>query len=173
MHKLGQKHIREAEELNITAFMNLMVILVPFLLITTVFSRMTVLELNLPKAEAENDQTPVTLSLEIIVRDRSFDLRDGRAGLIKRVERGDDKASWKQFREVLVEIKKRFPDERSVTLLLDRSIDYKTLIRTMDTVRSADIVQGLQVETVELFPDISIGDAPVAAAESGARTDTP
>lgn len=173
MHKLGQKHIREAEELNITAFMNLMVILIPFLLITTVFSRMTVLELNLPKAEAENDQTPVTLSLEIIVRDRSFDLRDGRAGLIKRVERSDDKASWKQFREVLVEIKKRFPDERNITLLLDRSIDYKTLIRTMDTVRSADIVQGLQVETVELFPDISIGDAPAAAPMSGARTDTP
>jgi len=39
-------------ELDITAFMNLMVILVPFLLITAVFSRMAILELNLPSAES-------------------------------------------------------------------------------------------------------------------------
>lgn len=160
MHKLGQRHIREAEELNITAFMNLMVILVPFLLITTVFSRMTVLELNLPKADAEHSQAPAKLSLEVVVTAQSFDIRDGRAGLIKRVERGDGDAGWKQFRDVLVEIKRRFPDERSITLLLERSIDYKTLIRTMDAVRSADVTQALSVETIELFPEISIGDAP-------------
>ena len=56
MHKFGHRHIKEAEELNITAFMNLMVVLVPFLLITAVFSRMTVLELNLPDANATNNQ---------------------------------------------------------------------------------------------------------------------
>ena len=60
----------------------------------------------------------------------------------------------------MVEIKTRFPDEKSITLLLEPSIDYKTLITTMDHVRSADIVQVTTVETVELFPDISIGDAP-------------
>lgn len=38
-------------ELNITAFMNLMVILVPFLLMTAVFTHLTILELNLPKAQ--------------------------------------------------------------------------------------------------------------------------
>jgi biopolymer transport protein ExbD len=49
-----------ADELNITAFMNLMVALVPFLLITAVFSRLTVLELNLPGSEsvANPDQPP-------------------------------------------------------------------------------------------------------------------
>ena len=40
----------EPGDINITAFMNLMVILVPFLLITAVFSRITILELNLPAA---------------------------------------------------------------------------------------------------------------------------
>ena len=37
-----------AAELNITAFMNLMVVLVPFLLMTAVFSHITILDLNLP-----------------------------------------------------------------------------------------------------------------------------
>lgn len=52
-----QRHA-EVVELNITAFMNLMVILVPFLLITTVFSRMAILELNLPDKPGEGDVPP-------------------------------------------------------------------------------------------------------------------
>ena len=41
---------KEELELNITTFLNLMVVLVPFLLITAVFSRMAVIELNLPSS---------------------------------------------------------------------------------------------------------------------------
>jgi biopolymer transport protein ExbD len=167
MHKFGQKHIKEAEELNITAFMNLMVVLVPFLLISAVFSRITVLELNLPAANAAASQEPITLSLQLVVREKSFDIQDSKLGLIKRVERGQDQASWNHFRDILVEIKRRFPDERSITLLLEPSIDYKTLIKTMDSVTSAEVTQSLSVVTVELFPDISIGDAAISA-----RTDT-
>ncbi|MEM7805474.1 MAG: biopolymer transporter ExbD, partial [Pseudomonadota bacterium] len=48
----GGRRSLEATELNITAFMNLMVILVPFLLITAVFSRLAILELNLPGASS-------------------------------------------------------------------------------------------------------------------------
>jgi biopolymer transport protein ExbD len=52
MKLVRRKYIQETVELNITAFLNLMVILVPFLLVTAVFSRITVLELNLPSKEA-------------------------------------------------------------------------------------------------------------------------
>ncbi|HZD54071.1 MAG TPA: biopolymer transporter ExbD, partial [Woeseiaceae bacterium] len=55
----GRRNI-ETAELNITVFMNLMVILVPFLLITAVFSRLAVLELNLPgsAAQASEEEAP-------------------------------------------------------------------------------------------------------------------
>ena len=56
MKRIGKKRVEAAVELNITAFMNLMVILVPFLLITAVFSRITVLELNLPALNAKSEQ---------------------------------------------------------------------------------------------------------------------
>jgi hypothetical protein len=56
-------------------------------------------------------------------------------------------------------------------LLLEPSIDYKTLIKTMDTVSNADVVQGLSVETVELFPEISIGDAAIATVANTAGAD--
>lgn len=159
MHKLGQRHIREAEELNITSFMNLMVILVPFLLITAVFSRMTVLDLNLPGLHAkQNDDKKVKLSLELVLRSKSFDIQDANLGIIKSFERVPGKTRWDQFSKILLEIKRRFPDERSITILVEPDINYKTLIKAMDYVRSADVVEGLSVQQVELFPEISIGD---------------
>lgn len=164
MKFVRRKHLQEAVELNITAFMNLMVILVPFLLITAVFSRMTVLELNLPALDAqENSQQKVKLALQLVVRDTSFDIQDANLGLIRRVERKAGSEDWKLFTKVLVEIKSRFPDEQDITLLLEPGVSYKTMIQVMDHVRSADIVQVASLETIELFPNISIGDAPSLA----------
>ncbi|MDH5446483.1 MAG: biopolymer transporter ExbD [Gammaproteobacteria bacterium] len=160
MRKIRKNYLAEAQELNITAFMNLMVILVPFLLITAVFSRITVLELNLPPQNAKvKQEEKVKLHLELVLRDKSFDIQDANIGIIKRFERSDSDTRWDLFKDVLVEIKTRFPEENNITLLLEPGINYKTLINVMDHVRTAEVMQGLSVETIELFPNISIGDA--------------
>lgn len=169
MKRIGKKRVEAAVELNITAFMNLMVILVPFLLITAVFSRITVLELNLPALDAkENQQEKIKLQLELVLRKNSFDIQDANLGVIKRFERSDEETNWQKFTDILVEIKKRFPDEKNISLLLESGINYKTLITVMDHVRSADVVQFTSVETVELFPNIAIGDAPGIESEKTA-----
>ncbi|MGQ9424404.1 ExbD/TolR family protein [Gilvimarinus sp. F26214L] len=164
-----RRYLQETVELNITAFLNLMVILVPFLLITAVFSRMTVLELNLPGLDADNQesQEPVDLSLQLIVREDSFDLADASLGLIRSIERTGGEDNWQLFGEVLLEIKRRFPEEQSITLLLEPGTSYKTMIAVMDHVRSTQVVEVASLESVELFPNISIGDAP---PQSGAAT---
>src|SRR5690625_6676473 len=78
---------QEAAELNITAFMNLMVILVPFLLITAVFSRMTGLELNLPGLDGSSgDEQEVKLQLQLVVHSDYWLVQDGNLGEIKRSE---------------------------------------------------------------------------------------
>lgn len=142
MKRFSKKYTAEAQELNITAFMNLMVILVPFLLITAVFSRITVLELNLPALNAKvKQQEKVKLQLELVLRESSFDIQDANLGVIKKFERNDGETRWDLFKDILVEIKTRFPDENSITLLLEPSINYKTLIKVMDHVRTADVVQ--------------------------------
>ena len=167
MHKWGQKQLKEAQELNITAFMNLMVILVPFLLITAVFSRMTILERNLPGIDSKQiADKQVKLSLELVLRQNSFDIQDANLGVIKRFERTPGDTQWKSFNAMLLEIKRRFPQEHQITLLIAPDVDYKTLIKVMDAVRSAEVVEGLSTQTVELFPDISIGDAPAASSSS-------
>ena len=167
MKLVRRKHIQETVELNITAFLNLMVILVPFLLITAVFSRVTVLELNLPAKDAiAKQEEKIKLQLELVIRQHSFEVRDSNIGRIKYIERNEVKPDWKVFTDVLVEIKRRFPEEQSITLLLEPTINYKTLIQVMDRVRSADVVQFTEVENVELFPNISIGDAVIHEAGS-------
>ena len=156
MKKSALKRIHEVEELNITAFMNLMVILVPFLLITAVFSRMTVLELNLPALDAkQNPQEKIQLQLELVLRENSFDIQDANLGIIKIFSRTQGETRWDLFTDLLIEIKSRFPNEKNITLLLEPTINYKTLIQVMDRVRTAEVVSVLSVETVELFPNIS------------------
>ncbi|WP_111642392.1 ExbD/TolR family protein [Marinimicrobium alkaliphilum] len=158
-----KRQSQEAAELNITAFMNLMVILVPFLLIMTVFSRMTVLELNLPALDAleqSADDEEVRLQLQLIVGERHLYLRDANVGLIQRIARTDDDAQWRTLRSLLVEVKGRFPEETAIALLLEPGISYNTMIQVMDRVASTQQVQVGTLEIVELFPDISLGDAP-------------
>ena len=169
MKLVRRKYIQEAVELNITAFLYLMVILVPFLLITAVFSRVTVLELNLPSKDViAKQEEKIKLHLELVIRQHSFEVRDSNIGRIKYIKRNAAEPDWKVFTDILVEIKRRFPEEQSITLLLEPEISYKTLIQVMDRVRSADVVQFTEVENVELFPDISIGDAAILEQDSAA-----
>ncbi len=172
-----KRHLDETVELNITAFLNLMVILVPFLLITAVFSRITVLELNLPSLNGDDaSQEQVDLQLQLVIREDYFDIQDANIGLIRRIDRDEGVINWKLLVDVLLEVKSRFPDEQDITLLMEKSVSYKTMIEVMDHITKADIVLAGTLETVELFPNISVGDAPefvetnesIQTTESGA-----
>jgi biopolymer transport protein ExbD len=155
---------KETAELNITAFLNLMVILVPFLLITAVFSRLAILELNLPGGDAE--QLPAddpVLELEITVREDAIEIGDRNAGLLSRIEKTDAGYDYAGLSDYLVGVKQRFPDKSDATVLLEQEIPYQVVVEVMDAVRVAELVGASPREVVrrELFPDISIGDAPV------------
>lgn len=159
MKRIRKKRHHETAELNITAFLNLMVILVPFLLITAVFSRMTVLELNLPALNAKQEaRKEIKLQLELEITSEALTLQDSNLGVIKQVTISSAGEHWGTLQKVLIEIKTRFPDEQSIVLLMDKSVSYKFMIQAMDYVRMADVVNITDVETVELFPNISIGD---------------
>ena len=159
MRLIRRRSQREAEELNITSFMNLMVILVPFLLITAVFSRMAILEINIPPASTQTSEKRPELQLEITLRGDALELRDRSSDLRRSFPYAGEKTDWKQFSDLLLELKRNFPKIETVTLLLEPDVDYQTLIDVMDRVRSTTITAGLAVDTVELFPVISIGDA--------------
>lgn len=162
------KRHREAPELNITAFMNLMVILVPFLLITAVFTRLTIIELNLPSGEASDQPDVPELQLEVTVLPASIIVGDREGGLIKalnNVQYGENEAGdsledyqWEELSDLLAQVKAKSPDTKAITLRIHPSIHYNIAVKTMDTVRAKAIVRNAQVVMVELFPNISIGN---------------
>jgi len=158
----ARRHRRkDAAELNITAFMNLMVVLVPFLLITAVFSRLTILELNLPSSTEALPEAEQALNLEIIVRQGELQVADRGTGLLRAIPRDAEGTELQALADFLRdEVKPRFPDATAVTLLIEPDIDYDTVVQIMDAVRMENEVVAGQLVQVELFPDISIGDAP-------------
>jgi biopolymer transport protein ExbD len=162
---LNRRRHHETADINITAFMNLMVILVPFLLITAVFSRVSVLELNLPGPSAEsNDEIENALNLEVTVRETAIEVGDRRTGLLKRFKVGPDGHDYKALSSFLKQVKARSPNVDEATLLLEPDIPYDVLVQVMDAVRVV-VVEEADTGTMamaELFPEISIGDAPAA-----------
>jgi biopolymer transport protein ExbD len=162
--KGGRRNV-ETAELNITAFMNLMVILVPFLLITAVFSRLTVLELNLPGSSTEPvDPQEQTFQLEIIVRQDKIEVGDRNQGLLGIYPNSDAGAyDYEALAEKLVQLKQRYPTKTDASILLEQEIAYDTIVQVMDLVRVSQEVDELEgrIDRKDLFPDISIGDAPV------------
>lgn len=157
----GRRNV-ETAELNITVFMNLMVILVPFLLITAVFSRMAVLELYLPGASSEPAaaEEPV-FQLEVTVRKEKIEVGDRNLGALGVYPNEGDGYDFDALSEKLAEIKQNYPTKTDVSILLEPEIPYDTLVQVMDRVRVAESVADGKVVRSELFPDISIGDAPV------------
>jgi biopolymer transport protein ExbD len=156
---------KEAEELNITAFMNLMVVLTPFLLITAVFSRLAILELNLPASQSQAvvDETP-QFQLEITVRDSGIEVGDRNAGTLNRLDKNGSDYRLDELSAYLARIKEQFPDKSDATLLLEPDISYQVLVAVMDRVRVAETRDPADNRVIksELFPEVSIGDAPIS-----------
>jgi biopolymer transport protein ExbD len=176
---------RDAPELDITAFLNLMVVLVPFLLVSAVFSRITIMELNMPASAGGAAATPAKISVEVVIREDVMEISDGRRVIIRfpKIDNPDPEAEIEdeklydlvKLTNYLLKIKANFPDKTDSTILIEPDIEYRHLVRVMDAVRNAEIVQENtaisaandssvggepNIQIIELFPDISIGDAP-------------
>lgn len=171
MKRIRQRAVRhrQAADLDVTPFMNLMIVLVPVLLLSMVFTHTTVIDLDFPTGDAAaGELDPDRVHLEVTVRADGFTVADGRGGVIKRLPSVDGAYDYRGLSAVMQEIKRRLPEKNDVVVLLEASIDYQAVVSVMDTVRSYPAVQHMEVVQVELFPVISLGDAPPPARTAGA-----
>ena len=158
---MSHQRPNEPHQLDITPFLNLMVALVPFLLVTAVFSRVAILELNLPSTqqiEASDEQKQI---IEIIIREDKLELSDG-FKVVSSYDKNDDGYDLAGLSEALIGLKEKFPEKTDASILLERKIQYDYLVQVMDTVRARqpDEDEDADAKRKVLFPDISIGDAP-------------
>jgi biopolymer transport protein ExbD len=170
-----KRRFKADAELDITSFMNLMIILVPVLLMGMVLARTTVLDLKLPDmADSSIPQTEEPpQQLELIIRADKFEVNYPAGIKLKWVEKTPTgEYDFKLLAGVLQETKRLLEDKgiqkKDIYILSEKDTDYQTLVTTMDTVRSFKAVVAASVVDAELFPEISLGDAPPPGASTGA-----
>lgn len=138
-------------ELNITSFLNLMVILIPFLLLNAVFIQVSTVSVDQPSATSSTPQTPPDLILDILVYPDQFVInnrnQNGHFGVVA----GTDYAKLNQL---MREIKTQYPKINSATLNVDDRVDYQRIVSTMDAVR---VIKSDRTDAkYPLFPELQL-----------------
>lgn len=156
-----RRRTKETPELDVTTFLNLMVVLVPFLLITAVFSRLTIVELDLPSSSGGAATAEPNFRLEVVVRESGFELTNGRS-VIAAIPKVEDEYDFDTLSEHVVSLKQQYRSENAASVLLEPFIPYDYLIQVMDVVRSRPVEaeESGEIQLVALFPEISVGEAP-------------
>lgn len=160
-------------ELNVTSFMNLMIVLVPVLLLNMVLSFTTVLEIKLPGGGDSADDATENRQIELIIRPEHMALNFPAGVGMASFPKVDGQYDYKKLTEKLKQLKLTFANsddealqnKKDILILSEEKTDYQTLVSTMDAVRSYQAVLITDVVHAELFPDISLGDAPVLAED--------
>lgn len=170
----NRKNRNQEAELDITSFMNLMIILVPVLLMSMVFSHITVLDLTLPDISSSStpNDDPKKETLELVIEENQLLINYPAGAPLRRIPKVEDEESgdmvhdFAMLSKVLQEVKRLLKqkdiDKDDILILSQPNTDYQTIVRAMDTVRSFKAVVAASIVDAELFPVISLGDAPVA-----------
>jgi Biopolymer transport protein len=142
-------------------------VLVTFLLMTAVFSRITILQLDLPSANDGSAGAPPEFRLEVIVRESGFELTNGQQ-LIAALPKIDGEYDWATLSQLTQQLKSEHPDVDDASVLMERTVKYDYLIQVMDAIRSVDLpVNGepaagsiVPTKRTQLFTNIAVGEAP-------------
>jgi biopolymer transport protein ExbD len=151
---------RGRNDINIVPMLDIFTILLFFLIFTAVFSKTNVVELNLPAKSTEPLKLPDDLQLEVVVRRSGLVIQDRSTGPLQPLPNLGGAYDFGGLTSYLERVKVQFPTLRSATVLLEPDVPYDTIIATMDAVRSFDGTEDGKPARGELFPQISLGDAP-------------
>ena len=149
------------ELLNLTPMMDVFTVLVVFLLITAVFTSITIMDLSVPTSAGGAAAIKPNFAIEVIVRKAGLEIANG-SSVEAAIPKKDDKYDLQKLSELLLALKAKYPEKEDATVLMEPKIEYDYLVQVMDAVRGAQVRPegGSEVEKIVLFPKISIGDAP-------------
>ena len=149
-------------ELEITSFMNLMIVLIPVLLLSMSFTQIRVLEVNLPPLTGGATTTPDPQSeLEVRIEHTGFrvllDEQVVQEIPVKETETGKH-YDYAYLSQVMQSIKQQLSEKLDIVVISTPDVEYQNLVFTMDAVKSYKTVVAASVVEIELFPEISLGD---------------
>jgi biopolymer transport protein ExbD len=159
--------VRKPAEVMLVPMIDIFVVLVTFLLMTGVFSRITILQLDLPSANDGGTAAPPEFRLEVIVRESGFELTNGQQ-LIAALPKINGEYVWATLSQLAQQLKSENPSVDDASVLMERTVKYDDLIQVMDAIRSVDLpangepAAGSRIPTkrTQLFTNIAVGEAP-------------
>ncbi len=128
---------RKPAELLLVPMIDIFTVLVTFLLMTAVFSRFAILQLDLPSSRAGKPTEP-TFRLEVIVRKDGLELTDGKT-TVAAIPNVNGEYDLKRLTDAAVALKREHPDADSASVLMDENVQYDDLIQVMDAIRDAEV----------------------------------
>ena len=155
--------VRKPAEVMLVPMIDIFVVLVTFLLMTAVFSRVTILQLDLPSADSVGAASPPQFRLEVIVRESGFELTNGETLIAALPKTLDGEYDFAQLAQLAQQLKSENPQVVDASVLMERQVRYDYLIQVMDAIRTAPQSAGdaaAGVPRQELFTNIAVGEAP-------------
>jgi len=165
MRKRYKRAPRKATELMLVPMIDIFTVLVTFLLMTAVFSRITIVELDLPSSQSTTASAP-RFRLEVIVRKEGFELTNG-TNLIATIPKVEGAYDLKTLGDLVLSLKRDYPEAQNASVLLQPDIPYDDLIQVMDVVRSVELPANSEL-LAELTPAAPEAPATAPAADAPA-----
>ena len=144
--------------INLVPMIDIMTVLVLYLLVATLQKHLSILELNMPTTAPTVVMEQPKLQLSVTVRSKELIVSD-RYGAIQ-VLANPEGYDLPALSQLLVEIKRKAPEETAINLLLEPDVQYDVLVQVMDAVRLWPPDLPAEFGSKDLFPDIALGDAP-------------
>ncbi len=122
-------------DLNLTAVMNIFLILIPFLLLTASFVRLAVLEMTLPNLEPGGTAGERAV-VNLLTISRNGLVLKSPGFTFPELPKGDD-YDWEALRRQLTAVKERYPDVEEIIIAPESTIRYQVIISAMDVCRES------------------------------------
>ena len=171
----------EVKDVNIMPLMNIIMLLIPFLIMSTEFIKIGLINVSAPKiggapSQANNPNKPKKKALNLTVQVSKkgltvmamneklpqgcnlADLKTPGAKKFPTVKKSaNNKHNYKALTKCLVKIKKAYPDEARLIIMADPEIPYYVIVKLMDSSReSPDAKSVTKKERDNLFPEVVI-----------------
>lgn len=165
-----RKHAKKTEELMLVPMIDIFSVMVTFLLMTAVFTRLSIIQLDLPSNGAGGAPSDPVYRLEVIVKKDGLTLSNGGREDFQNLPLENGQYPFARLAEVAVEKKAQHADVEAASVLMSSDVEYDYLVQAMDAIRSIDAAaakaHGYAGGTpdaagrVDLFPKVAVGNAP-------------
>src|SRR5215469_3569854 len=110
-----ERHSRKPAQLLLVPMIDIFTVLVTFLLMTAVFSRTVILQLNMPAAQTEFKEPPPGLQIEVMVRKDLLQVADRNTGPLATLPNKPDGYDYDGLTDYLKRVKQKFPEKTDAT----------------------------------------------------------